>query len=69
MKFPKQYQAQEFIYLGSALTEVRKLDIEMRRRIGIARDAFQKIIKYQDTRKFHYKEKRSCQLWNIDSLI
>ena len=44
-------QVQKFKYLGSVLTEDGKCDAEIKRRIGLAKDAFQKLSKVLRDRK------------------
>ena len=51
-------QVKKFNYLGSMLTEDGKCDTEIQRRIGIAKDAFQKLSKVLTNRKMTIKTKK-----------
>ena len=51
-------QVKKFSYLGSMLTEDGKCDTEIQRRIGIAKDAFQKLSRVLTNRKMTIKTKK-----------
>ena len=63
-------QVKKFSYLGSMLTKDGKCDTEIQRRIGIAKDAFQKLSKVLTNRKMTIKtRKRVLDCYVITNLL